>query len=39
MKKAYNQSEYGIPRTIGSYFGSAPGEGSNVKINLGKLEY
>ena len=39
MKNAYNQGEYGIPRVIGSYFGSAPGDGSNVKINLGKLEY
>ena len=39
MKNAYNQGEYGIPRVIGSYFGSAPGDGSNVKINLGKLKY
>ena len=39
MKNAYNQPEYGIPRTIGSYLGSAPGEGSNVIINLGKLKY
>lgn len=39
MKNAFMQPEYGIPRTIGSYLGSAPGEGSMVRINLGKLEY
>ena len=39
MKNAFSQPEYGIPRTIGSYLGSGPGEGSKVKINLGKLEY
>tara|TARA_R100001463_G_scaffold2459_1_gene10423 strand:+ start:5709 stop:10724 length:5016 start_codon:yes stop_codon:yes gene_type:complete len=39
MKNAFMQPEYGIPRTIGSYLGSGPGEGSMVKINLGKLEY
>ena len=39
MKNAFSQPEYGIPRTIGSYLGSGPGEGSMVKINLGKLEY
>jgi len=39
VRRAVSQPEYGIPRTIGSYLGSAPGEGSNVKINLGKLEY
>jgi len=39
VRRAVSQPEYGIPRTIGSYLGSAPGEGSNVKINLGNLEY
>lgn len=39
VRRAVSQPEYGIPRTIGSYLGSAPGEGSNVRINLGKLEY
>ena len=39
MKNAYNQPEYGIPRAVGSYLGSGPGEGSMVRINLGKLEY
>ena len=39
MKNAFSQPEYGIPRTIGSYLGSGPGEGSMVKINLGKLTY
>ena len=39
MKNAFMQPEYGIPRTIGSYLGSGPGEGSMVRINLGKLEY
>ena len=39
MKNAFSQPEYGIPRTIGSYLGSGPGEGSMVKINLGKLQY
>ena len=39
MKNAFMQPEYGIPRAVGSYLGSGPGEGSMVRINLGKLEY
>jgi len=39
MRNVYKQKEYFGPRMLGSYLGSAPGEGSMVKINLGKLEY
>tara|TARA_R110002074_G_scaffold34321_4_gene94594 strand:+ start:236 stop:1117 length:882 start_codon:yes stop_codon:yes gene_type:complete len=39
MSNVLKQPEYFGPRMLGSYLGSGPGEGSKVKINLGKLEY
>jgi LysM repeat protein len=39
MSNVLKQPEYFGPRMLGSYLGSGPGEGSMVKINLGKLEY
>jgi hypothetical protein len=39
MSNVLKQPEYFGPRMLGSYLGSGPGEGSMVRINLGKLEY
>jgi len=38
MRNVIRQPEYFGPRMLGSYLGSGPGEGSMVRINLGKLD-